>query len=217
MELKNIVLKDVAFARLVLFTNCLVPAAFILFDFLRGRLGANPLDYMTEVSGTLALIFLLISLAVTPLRKLTGWNWLIKFRRQLGLYAFFYLALHFFTYVWFDKAFALNEIAADATKRPFILVGMTAFFLMIPLAATSNNRVIKRIGGKRWNRLHKLAYLCAALGVLHYFLLVKSDITEPLIYAAILAGLLAYRLYAAYMPSVQSKIISSPSPIPPRK
>lgn len=190
-------LKDVTFPKLLVFLNCLVPFLLLAWDWQAARLGANPLAYLTSATGTLALVFLLLSLAVTPLRKLTGWNSLIKHRRMLGLYAFFYLALHLLTYLWFDKFFSLDEIAVDVYRRPFILVGMTAFLLMTPLAVTSTNRMIKRLGGKRWSRLHKLVYVCAALGVLHYYLLVKFDTTKPLIYAALLALLLGYRYVVA--------------------
>lgn len=216
MSLKTFQPKDQNFAWTLAFINCLVPAALIAFDFARNRLGANPLDFLTEATGTLALIFLILSLAITPLRKLIGWNWLIKFRRLIGLYAFFYLALHLLTYVWFDKVFNFREIAADAVKRPFILVGLTAFLLMMPLAVTSTNGMVKRIGGKNWSRLHKLTYLCAVLGVLHYYLLVKSDTTKPMIYAAVVALLLGYRVYKTYMPDAKNKVISAPSPVPRR-
>ena len=216
MALKDFKLKDEKFARTLVFINCLVPAVLLAADFARGRLGANPLDFMTEATGTLALIFLLLSLAITPLRRLTELNWLIKFRRMIGLYAFFYLSLHFLTYVWFDKFFNFAEIITDTARRPFILVGLTAFILMIPLAVTSTNKMIKRLGGKRWNRLHKLVYICATLGVIHYFLLVKSDVTKPLAYGALLAVLLWYRIYIAYFPPTKGNIISAPSPIPRR-
>ncbi len=200
-------LKDVTFPKLAVFVNSLVPVLLIAWDWVNNRLGANPLDFITRATGTLALIFLLLSLAITPLRKLTGWNSLIKHRRMLGLYAFFYLTLHLLAYVWFDKFFRFDEIAIDVYRRPFILVGMASFLLMAPLAVTSTNRMIKRLGGKRWSRLHKLAYACAIGGVLHYYLLVKSDVTKPLIFAAILALLLGYRFVVARMnhaPSLQT-------------
>jgi len=216
MTLKDFKLKDEKFARTLVFINCLVPAVLLATDFARGRLGANPLDFMTEATGTLALIFLLLSLAVTPLRRLTELNWLVKFRRMIGLYAFFYLSLHFLTYLWFDKFFNFTEIVTDTTRRPFILVGFTAFILMIPLAVTSTNNMVRRLGGKNWNRLHKLTYVCAILGVTHYFLLVKSDITQPLAYATLLAALLGYRIHTAYFPTTKGNIISAPSPIPRR-
>jgi sulfoxide reductase heme-binding subunit YedZ len=207
-------LEDVTFPKLVVCINCLVPAALIAWDGINNRLGANPLDFVTKATGTLALIFLLLSLTVTPLRKLTGWNSLIKHRRTLGLYAFFYLTLHFLAYIWFDKFFRFDEIAVDVYRRPFILVGMASFLLMIPLAVTSTNKMIKRLGGKRWSRLHKLVYVCAAGGVLHYYLLVKSDTTKPLIFALILAVLLGYRYVVARM---KSTTVPAPSITPQRK
>lgn len=191
--------KDVTFEKLVVFVNSIVPLLLIAFDAVRGRLGANPLAFVTSATGTLALVFLLLSLLVTPLRKLTGWNSLVKQRRQLGLFAFFYCTLHVATYVFFDKALRLDEIAVDVYRRPFILVGSLAFLLMTPLALTSTNRMIKRLGGKRWSRLHKLAYPCAVFAVLHFYLLVKSDVSKPLVYAALLAVLLGYRFVVARM------------------
>lgn len=191
-------MKDIKFNKAVVFLNCLVPLALLGWDAYRGRLGANPLEFATRTTGTLTLLFLLLSLAVTPARKLTGAQWLIKFRRMLGLYAFFYGLLHLTTYVWFDKAFDFRAAVADVWLRPFIAVGMLSFFLMVPLAATSTNRMIKRLGGKRWARLHKAAYVAAAGGVLHYYLLVKADTRKPLVFAAALALLLGYRLFTAY-------------------
>ena len=191
-------MNDIKFNKAVVFLNCLVPLALVGWDALRGQLGANPLEFVTRATGTLTLLFLLLSLAITPARKLTGLQWLVKFRRLLGLYAFFYGLLHLFTYVWFDKSFDLGAAAADITQRRFIAVGLFSFALMIPLAATSTNKMIKRLGGKRWARLHKLAYVAAAAGVLHFYLLVKADTRKPLLYAALLALLLGYRALAAY-------------------
>jgi sulfoxide reductase heme-binding subunit YedZ len=188
---------DVKFYKLVLFVNCLVPLALLAWDWRGGRLGANPLDFLTRATGTLTLLFLLLTLAVTPLRGWTGARWLVRLRRMLGLYAFFYGALHLAAYVWFDKAFALREIVEDVGRRKFILAGMVGFLLMIPLAVTSTDAWIKRLGGRRWAQLHKLVYVSAAAGVLHFYLLVKSDISRPVLYAAALAALLGYRLFAA--------------------
>jgi len=137
----------------------------------------------------------LITLAVTPLRKRFGWNSLIKFRRMLGLYAFFYGFLHLITYSIFDKSFSPSAIANDVWERPFIAVGMLAFFLLVPLAATSTNGMIKRLGGKNWSRLHKATYVAAILGVIHFWMIVKSDIFYPLLFALVLAYLLGYRFY----------------------
>ena len=159
-------------------------------------LGANPAEFITRATGDWTLRFLLATLAVTPLRRLTGWNGLLRLRRMLGLYAFFYGVVHLSSYVSFDHVFDVSEIARDIIKRPFITVGFTALVLMIPLAVTSTNAMVRRLGAKRWLALHRLVYLIAPLGVLHFWWMVKADITEPAIYAAILAVLLGYRLAA---------------------
>ncbi|PYS83227.1 MAG: sulfoxide reductase heme-binding subunit YedZ [Acidobacteria bacterium] len=191
-------MKDIKFYKLAIFVNALVPLALLAWDWRRGQVGANPLDFVTRTTGTLTLVFLVLTLAVTPLRKWTGVQWLIRFRRMLGLYAFFYGSLHFLTYVWFDKWFDLRAITQDVVRRWFILVGMLAFFSMLPLAVTSTDKMIKRLGGKRWQKLHRLTYLSAAAGVTHYYLLVKSDTRKPLAFAAVVALLLGYRLFASY-------------------
>lgn len=191
-------MKDIRFYKLVIFVNSLVPFGLLAWDWWRGRLGANPLDFVTRATGTMALVFLMATLAVTPLRKLTGAQWLVRLRRMLGLYAFFYVLLHLLAYVWFDKSFAASDIARDVWQRPFIAVGMLAFLLLVPLAVTSTDRMIKRLGGKRWQKLHRLTYVAAAAAVLHFYLLVKSDTRKPLIFAAVLAVLLGYRLARSY-------------------
>jgi sulfoxide reductase heme-binding subunit YedZ len=185
---------------MLIFINSLVPLVLLVWDALGGRLGANPVEFFLRTTGVLTLTFLLITLAVTPLRKMFGWNNLIKFRRMLGLYAFFYGFLHLITYSIFDRNFNLAAIAGDVWQRPFIAVGMAAFFLLIPLAATSTNGMIKRLGGKNWARLHKLTYLIAILGVIHFWMIVKSDLTYPFFFAFILAILLGYRIYANWKP-----------------
>lgn len=189
---------DIKFNKILLFTNALVPLALLAFDGFRGNLGANPIEFFLRTTGVLTLIFLLVTLAVTPLRKYFGWNSLIKFRRMLGLYAFFYGFLHLITYSIFDKSFDLSAIAADVWQRPFIAVGMLAFFLLIPLAVTSTNGMIKRLGGKNWSKLHKLTYPIAILGVIHFWMIVKSDLKYPFLFALVLAILLGYRIYSAY-------------------
>jgi sulfoxide reductase heme-binding subunit YedZ len=191
-------MKDIKFTKFLVFVNCLVPLALLVWDWLRGGLGANPLEFVTRTTGTLTLIFLLLTLAVTPARKLTGAQWLVRLRRTLGLYAFFYGLLHLAAYIWFDKAFDLPAVAGDVTRRPFIAVGMLAFFLMVPLAVTSTNAMIKRLGGKRWALLHRLVYVSAIGGVLHFYMLVKADTRKPLVYGGLLALLLGYRLLASY-------------------
>ncbi len=159
------------------------------------NLGANPIEFITRDLGESTLIFLMVTLAVTPLRRLAGWQWLIKLRRMLGLFAFFYASLHFVTYIWLDQFFDLQDIVKDVIKRPFITVGFLAFLCLLPLALTSTNAMVKRLGGKRWQALHRLVYGIAMLGVVHYWWLVKRDIREPLLYAGILALLLGMRIY----------------------
>jgi sulfoxide reductase heme-binding subunit YedZ len=193
-------MKDARFAKLVIFINCFVPLTLLLWDWYHKQVGANPLEFVTRTTGMLTLVFLMISLAVTPARKISGANWLIKFRRMLGLFAFFYGFLHLMTYLWYDRGFNLKSVPGDIVKRPFITVGMIAFFLMIPLAITSTNKMVKRLGGKRWSLLHKVVYLAGVGGVLHFWLLVKSDTRLPLTFAFILALLLGYRLLIKYAP-----------------
>lgn len=159
-------------------------------------LGANPAEYITRSTGDWTLRFLLLTLVVTPLRKLTGWHMLAQFRRMLGLYAFFYGALHLSSYLTFDHAFALTEIVKDIVKRPFITVGFVTLVLMVPLAVTSTSTMVRRLGAKRWITLHRMVYLIAPLGELHFWWMVKKDVTEPAFYAAVLAVLLGYRLAA---------------------
>jgi len=157
-------------------------------------LGANPAEFITRTTGDWTLRLLLATLAITPLRLLTGWSWLLRLRRMLGLYAFFYGVVHLSSYVAFDHVFIVSEIFRDIVKRPFITVGFAALVLMIPLAVTSTNAMVRRLGAKRWLALHRLVYVIAPLGVLHFWWMVKADITEPAIYAVILAILLGSRL-----------------------
>jgi methionine sulfoxide reductase heme-binding subunit len=191
-------MKDIRFAKLVLLTNGLVPLVLLLWDVYRKNVGANPLEFVTRTTGMLTLVFLLTSLAVTPLRRITGLNWLTRFRRMLGLFAFFYGSIHLMTYVAFDRFFHLTTIPADVYKRPFIAIGMTAFLLMLPLAITSTDKMVKRLGGKRWMRLHRIVYFSGVAGVLHYYLLVKSDVRLPVTFAFLLAVLLGFRIFAKY-------------------
>lgn len=178
----------------VLFVASLGPLARLVVAAFTGGLGVNPIEFVTRSTGTWTLSFLLITLAVTPLRRITGWNWLIRMRRMLGLFAFFYACLHFTTYLWLDQFFDAAAIAKDIVKRPFITVGFAAFVLLVPLAATSTNAMIRRLGGKSWQRLHYLVYLIATLGVVHYGWLVKKDLTQPMLFAFALAILLLYRV-----------------------
>jgi sulfoxide reductase heme-binding subunit YedZ len=189
--------KDTRFSKILLFINSLVPLALLGWDAYNQRLGANPTEFVTRTTGMLTLIFILITLAVTPARRVSGWNWLGKFRRMIGLYAFFYGFLHLLTYVWFDRSFKVTTVPGDIIQRPFIAIGMTSFFLMLPLAITSTNKMVKRLGGKRWSKLHKLVYVAGLGGVVHYYMLVKSDTRLPLAFGFALAVLLGYRIYAA--------------------
>lgn len=179
-----------------IFLACLAPLAWLVWRGLHSDLGANPIEAITHFTGDCTLRFLLITLSVTPLRKLTRQYWLINFRRMFGLFAFFYGTLHLMTYVWLDKFFDVHEMIHDIAKRRFITAGMTAFALMIPLALTSTKWSIRKLGGKRWQALHRLIYLSAAIGVIHYTWLVKADLKKPLEYAAVLGVLMLYRLAA---------------------
>jgi methionine sulfoxide reductase heme-binding subunit len=176
----------------IVFLAALLPLAQLIFRQLTTGLGANPVEVMTHRTGLTALILLFITLAITPLRKMTGLYWLIQYRRMLGLFAFFYACLHFLIYAVLDQSLDLASVTKDVYKRPFITVGFLAFILMIPLALTSTKGWIRRLG-KRWQQLHRLIYVSAAAGALHFFWLVKKDKREPLIYAAVLALLLGYR------------------------
>ena len=187
----------------LLFLLCLVPLvklALELFGVAGTSLGANPVEELIHRFGIWGLNFLLITLAVTPLRFLTGRNWLIRFRRMLGLFAFFYILMHFLTYAGLDQRFDLAVILEDIAERPFITIGFIAFLLLIPLAVTSTNRMMKRLG-RRWQKLHRLVYVIAVLGVWHFYWQVKLDTLEPVIYAAILAVLLGYRVWRRYVRS----------------
>lgn len=176
------------------FLLSLGPAFVLTWKGFHDGLGANPIDVITRTTGRWTLTFLLITLSVTPVRKLSGLTWLIRFRRMLGLFAFFYGSLHLMTYVWLDKFFDVHAMLHDIAKRRFITAGMTAWFLMLPLALTSTKSWIRRMGGKRWQKLHRLIYFSAAAGVVHFIWLVKADLRRPLTYGAVLAVLLSYRL-----------------------
>ncbi|MGA2855984.1 MAG: protein-methionine-sulfoxide reductase heme-binding subunit MsrQ [Candidatus Sulfotelmatobacter sp.] len=180
----------------VIFLACLIPLGRLVWRGFHAGLGGNPIEFITHATGDWTLRFLLITLAISPLRKLTRQYWLIGYRRMLGLFAFFYGTLHLMTYVWLDKFFDLHEMLADIAKRRFITAGMTGFALMIPLALTSTRWAIRNLGGKRWQTLHRLIYLSAAAGVIHYIWLVKADLKKPLEYASVLGVLLGYRVVA---------------------
>jgi len=188
--------RSIFYLKAVLFVGALIPIVYLLLGVFYSPqwLGANPAEYITRTTGDWALRFLLFTLGVTPLRRLTGWPWLLRLRRMLGLFAFFYAVTHVSSYVSFDHVFDFGTILADIVKRPFITVGFICILLMLPLAITSTNAMIRRLGGRRWQNLHKLIYVIGPLAVLHFWWMVKRDLTEPVIYAAILTILLGYRL-----------------------
>lgn len=190
-------MNDAKFNKLLLFINSLVPLAFLSWDWYFNRLGANPIECFLRTTGILTLVFLFLTLAVSPLRQIWGWNQLIKLRRMLGLYAFFYGVVHLITYSIFDKSLDFADIIGDIWNRPFIAVGMLALVLMIPLAVTSTNAMIKRLGGKNWQKLHRLIYVSAILGLIHFFWIQKSDYSYPIMFALVLLMLLGYRIYTA--------------------
>ena len=188
-------------AKPILFALAFLPFAWLVYGAVTDNLGANPAEYLSRATGDWTLRFLCITLAVTPLRVITGTPALARFRRMLGLFVYFYGVLHLLSYSWFDMGFDLGEIAKDIAKRPFILVGFTAFLLLTPLAATSFNRAVKALGAKRWQLLHKLVYLIAGLAILHFFWMRagKRDFAEVAVYAAIVAVLLGWRAAQAWL------------------
>lgn len=188
--------KQVSLIKGAVFIAALLPFLWGLWLVLR-QVPVDPLEYITHETGDWALYLLCVTLAVTPLRRLSGWNWLVKLRRMLGLFSFFYALLHFIAFLWFDHFFDVAAMLRDVAKRPFILVGFTAFVLLIPLAATSTNGMIKRLGGKRWQWLHKLIYVIAPLAVLHFWWMksAKNNLAQPTLFLVIVALLLGLRFY----------------------
>ena len=195
----------IRWTKVFVFVLCLGPLAFLAWGAYSGNLGPNPIEKITHTTGDWTLRFLLITLSITPLRKVLGVPPLVRFRRMLGLYAFFYGSLHFVTYIWLDKFFDLHEMLVDIAKRKFITIGLTAFLLLIPLAITSTSGWIRRLGGKRWQKLHRLVYFSAIAGVIHYLWLVKADIRKPLEYGTILSILLAYRVFLWIRPALSKR------------
>lgn len=189
--------QHIIYIKAVIWLLALLPLARLVWLGFNDDLSANPVEFVERSTGTWALVFLLITLSFTPIRLITGLTWPIQLRRLLGLFMFFYACLHITTYVWLDYSFIWQDIVKDIIKHPYVIVGFSAFVLTIPLAATSNQAAIKRLK-TNWKRLHRLVYLIAILGVLHFWWLVKKDITEPFYYAAVLAFLLAVRLYYKY-------------------
>ncbi len=188
--------RQVSALKAAIFLLGLIPVSKMAYLTITQQL-VEPLEHITRGTGDWVLYFLCITLAVTPLRRFTGWNWLVKLRREIGLFAFFYACLHFMTFLWFDHFFDLAEMWKDVLKRPFITVGFTAFVLLIPLALTSTNGMIKRLGGKRWQWLHRLIYIIAPLGILHFWWMKagKHDFQQPIIFGVIVALLLGLRVF----------------------
>lgn len=181
--------------KLLLFAGCLSPAVVLGGQWWQGLLGANPVEAITRESGIWALRFLLITLAVTPLRRISGWHGVVRYRRMLGLFAFFYASLHLLIYLWLEQSFFWGEILLDIQERPFITVGFVTFLILLLLTITSPKAAVRWMGGRRWRRLHRLVYLAAAGGVIHYWWLVKVDVRNPTFYALFLGGLLLLRLF----------------------
>ena len=198
--------------KLAVFGACLVPVGQLLYYAWSENLTANPIEFITRFTGSWALIILLVSLSITPLRKILGWNDLIKFRRMLGLFAFFYAVLHFSTYVVLDHFFDFGAIAKDIIKRPYVTAGFTAFVLLVPLALTSTKAMIRRLG-KRWQQLHRLVYIAALAAVIHFYWLVKADIRRPVLYGTVLALLLGCRLAFKWSPLILERLSSKPAPV----
>lgn len=198
MQVNKLLLQPAA--KPLLFVLCLLPLAWLVYGAFADTLGANPAEALIRSLGDWTLRFLCITLTVTPLRTISGWNALARMRRMLGLFAFFYACLHFLAFAWLDMGLDINAILADIPKRPFILVGSLALLLMLPLAATSFNRAIKALGAKRWQALHRLVYVIVLLGLLHFFWMraAKNNFAEVAVYAAIIALLLGWRLWRAY-------------------
>ena len=198
-------------AKPLVFLACASPLGFLAARAYNGQLGANPVEFLQHFTGDWTLRFLLITLAVTPLRKLLNFPDLIRFRRMFGLFAFFYVCLHFLTYIGPDQSFNFAGMLKDVAKRPFITVGFAAFLLLIPLAITSTTGWIRRLGGRNWQALHRLIYAAALCGVVHYYWLVKSDHRLPLLYGVILALLLLYRLAASFLKPRPAVAVPAPN------
>lgn len=191
-------------ATLALHFLCWLPLARLLLAWQRDDLTANPIEFLTHSTGTWALVILLASLTITPLRKIKALNWTIKWRKILGLYSFLYVCLHLLTYLWLDHFFDWARIGEDIAKRPYVTVGFAAFVLLVPLALTSNKFSLRKLTGKRWQQLHRLVYAAAIGGVVHYYWLVKADVREPLLYGGVLAVLLGIRIFYKLKPQQRS-------------
>ncbi|HTH44560.1 MAG TPA: protein-methionine-sulfoxide reductase heme-binding subunit MsrQ [Oxalicibacterium sp.] len=203
--------RQLAAIKAIVFALALLPFARLAWGVFADQLGANPIEFITWNTGDWTLYFLCMTLAVTPLRRFTGWNWLVRLRRMIGLFAFFYASLHFTTFLWFDHFFDVQEMLKDVAKRPFILVGFTAFVLLIPLAVTSTNGMVKRLGAKRWQWLHRLIYVIAPLGILHFWWMKagKHNFEQPIIFGTIVAILLLLRVVWAVQKRVKERTLVS--------
>ncbi|MDH5191343.1 MAG: sulfoxide reductase heme-binding subunit YedZ [Gammaproteobacteria bacterium] len=190
--------KTISLLKGVVFVVCLIPAILLFYNAFTDNLGANPVEEITLETGTWALRFLVLTLAITPLRKIFGWSILIRFRRMLGLYVFFYACLHFLAFIWFDHFFELDEMIKDVIKRPFITMGFISFVMLMPLAMTSTNKMMKRLGGKRWQQLHRLVYVIPFFVVIHYLWKLKADFLMVGIYTLVFSVLLLWRLWYRY-------------------
>ena len=202
--------QNLRFAKKLVLLNAAVPAVLLAWDAWHHRLGANPVNFAILTTGMLALIFLILTLAVTPVRQLSGWNWIIFSRRTLGLYAFFYASLHFLIFFFKDRQGSVSSTVDEMIKRKFLIIGSIGLIVMVPLAVTSTNAMIKRLGGKHWRALHRLAYVAAIAGVIHYYMQVKADVRQPLAFAAVLAVLLGWRVWEAWR-----KRNPAPAPVKP--
>lgn len=202
--------RQVSAIKVAVFVTCLLPTARLLWRFATHGLGANPIEYITRATGWWTLAFLAITLAVTPARRILSMPWLLRLRRMLGLFAFFQACQHVTTYFWLDQFFDWPEIVKDIAKRPFVTVGFAAFVLLVPLAVTSTNAMVRRLGARRWQQLHRTVYGIATLGVVHFWWLVKKDITEPAVFAVVIGLLLATRLVGRRTAPQQAR--SAPRP-----
>lgn len=191
-------MKEIRFVKFLVLLNGAVPAVLLGIDALRGQLGANPVNFAIRTTGLLSLIFLLLSLTTTPVGRITGWTWLTQVRRTLGLYAFFHALAHFVIFFVWDRAMSVGSTFSEMLLRPYLTVGAAGTLLMVPLAVTSTNGMIKRMGGARWKRLHRLAYVAAIAGAVHYYMLVKADTRQPIAFGIVLAVLLGYRVAAHF-------------------
>jgi ferredoxin-NADP reductase/DMSO/TMAO reductase YedYZ heme-binding membrane subunit len=208
---------DIRFAKFLVLVNAGVPATLLGWDALHHQLGANPVNFAILTTGMLTLVFLMLTLLVTPLRKITGWNWLIFSRRTLGLYAFFYASLHFLIFFALDRSFSIQSTLTEMVERKYLIIGSIGLFGMVPLALTSTNAMIRRLGAKRWHALHRLTYVVAIAGVIHYYMQVKADVRRPLAFAGVLTVLLGYRAAVSKQNALAPRDRANGAAAPPRQ